>query len=268
MGPSGQEKKAVYKKSLSFAEPIKLPYQGVILTHKLVLMRHYYSSEARQLLAVDCVIFGFDNQDLKLLLIKRDMDPGRGIWSLMGGFPRRDESLDQAANRVLHQLTGLHDVYLEQLYAYGDVDRDPGERVVSVAYYALIRIEDFDKDLVSVYDARWCRISDIPELVFDHRQMVDKALRRLRRRARIQPIGFELLPEAFTLPKLQALYEAIYQKELDKRNFRKKILSMDLLDKLEEKDKTNSKKGAWLYRFNPEKYKELIANGFYFSVDV
>jgi hypothetical protein len=148
------------------------------------------------------------------------------------------------------------------------VDRDPGERVVSVAYYALIRIEDYDKQLVKKYDAHWCRISEIPELVFDHRIMVDKALRRLRRRARIQPIGFELIPEIFTLPQLQSLYEAIYQKELDKRNFRKKILSMGLLDKLEEKDKTNSKKGAWFYRFNTGKYKELIANGFYFSVDV
>jgi ADP-ribose pyrophosphatase YjhB (NUDIX family) len=231
-------------------------------------MSVYYSSEDRQLLAVDCVIFGFDHQDLKLLLIKRDMEPGKGMWSLMGGFPRKNESLDDAADRVLRQLTGLSNVYLEQLYAYGQVDRDPGERVVSVAYYALIRIEDYDKDLVNGHDAHWRLVSDIPELVFDHRAMVDKALRRLRRRARIQPIGFELLPETFTLPQLQALYEAIYQKELDKRNFRKKILSMGLLDKLDEKDKTSSKKGAWLYRFNPEKYQEALAKGFYFSLDV
>jgi len=231
-------------------------------------MSRYYPLEDRQLMAVDCVIFGFDTQGLKLLLIKRDMDPGRGMWSLMGGFPRRDESLDQAADRVLKQLTGLRDVYLEQLYAYGNVDRDPGERVVSIAYYALLRIEDYDRQLVKEYDAHWCRISEIPELVFDHRIMVDKALRRLRRRARIQPIGFELIPETFTLPQLQALYEAIYQKELDKRNFRKKILSMGLLDKLDEKDKANSKKGAWYYRFNTGKYEELIAKGFYFSVDV
>jgi len=186
----------------------------------------------------------------------------------MGGFPKRNESLDHAADRVLKQLTGLQNVYMEQLYAYGSVDRDPGERVVSVAYYALIKIEDYDKALVRENDAHWCPISDIPELVFDHSTMVDKALRRLRRRARIQPIGFELLPEKFSLPQLQGLYEAIYQKELDKRNFRKKILSMDLLDKLEEKDKSSSKKGAFLYRFNPEKYGELLAKGFYFSVDV
>jgi hypothetical protein len=190
------------------------------------------------------------------------------MWSLMGGFLKKNEDLDEAAIRVLNQLTGLHDVYMEQLYAYGDVGRDPGERVVSVAYYALIKIEDYDKSLVREHDAHWCPMDAIPDLVFDHRVMVEKALRRLRRRARIQPIGFELLPEKFSLPQLQGLYEAIYQKELDKRNFRKKILGMELLDKLEEKDKSSSKKGAFLYCFNSDKYQELLAKGFYFSVDV
>jgi hypothetical protein len=228
----------------------------------------YYQSEDRQLLAVDCVIFGFDNQELKLLLIRRNMEPGKGMLSLMGGFPRKDEGLDQSAERVLKQLTGLKNVYLEQLYAYGDVDRDPGERVVSVAYCSLIKIGDYDKDLVKENDAHWAPVSQIPDLVFDHREMVEKALRRLRRRARIQPIGFELLPEKFSMPQLQSLYEAIYQKELDKRNFRKKILSMGFLDKLTEKDKSSSKKGAFLYRFNPEKYQELLSGGFYFSLDV
>jgi ADP-ribose pyrophosphatase YjhB (NUDIX family) len=231
-------------------------------------MNFYYPQEDRQLLAVDCVIFGFDNNELKLLLIKRNMEPGLGMWSLMGGFPRHDEGLYQAAERVLAQLTGLRNVYLEQLFAYGDVDRDPGERVVSIAYYSLIKIEDYDKDLVKENNAHWRPVSNIPDLVFDHREMVDKAMRRLRRRARIQPIGFELLPEKFTMPQLQSLYEAIYQKELDKRNFVKKILSMGLLDKLEEKDKSTSKKGAFLYRFNPEKYQELVSKGFYFSLDV
>jgi ADP-ribose pyrophosphatase YjhB (NUDIX family) len=231
-------------------------------------MSQYYLHEDRQLLAVDCVIFGFDNNELKLLLIKRNMEPGKGMWSLMGGFPKQDEGLDQAAERVLKQLTGLQNVYLEQLFAYGNVDRDPGERVVSIAYCSLIKIEDYDKDLVKENNAHWRPVSNIPDLVFDHREMVEKALRRLRRRARIQPIGFELLPEKFTMPQLQSLYEAIYQKELDKRNFCKKILSMHLLDKLEEKDKSSSKKGAFLYRFNLEKYKELISRGFYFSVDV
>ncbi|TSA37641.1 MAG: NUDIX hydrolase [Porphyromonadaceae bacterium] len=231
-------------------------------------MSLYSPLEDRQLLAVDCVIYGFDNHELKLLLIKRNMEPGKGMWSLMGGFSKQNEGLYQAAERVLKQLTGLQNVYLEQLFAYGDVDRDPGERVVSVAYYSLIKIEDYDKDLVKENNAHWRPVSDIPDLVFDHREMVDKALKRLRRRARIQPIGFELLPEKFTMPQLQSLYEAIYQKDLDKRNFCKKIISMDLLDKLDEKDKSSSKKGAFLYRFNPEKYQELVSKGFYFSVDV
>lgn len=231
-------------------------------------MSLYYPLEDRQLLAVDCVIFGFDNHELNLLLIKRNMEPGKGMWSLMGGFPKHDEGIYQAAERVLAQLTGLQNVYLEQLFAYGDIGRDPGERVVSVAYCSLIKIEDYDKGLVKENNAHWRPVSAIPELVFDHREMVDKALRRLRRRARIQPIGFELLPEKFSMPQLQSLYEAIYQKELDKRNFCKKILSMGLLDKLDEKDKTSSKKGAFLYRFNPEKYQELVSRGFYFSVDV
>jgi ADP-ribose pyrophosphatase YjhB (NUDIX family) len=231
-------------------------------------MSQYYPLEDRQLLAVDCVIFGFDNHELKLLLIKRNMEPGKGMWSLMGGFPKHNEGLYESAERVLKQLTGLQNVYLEQLFAYGDVGRDPGERVVSVAYCSLIKIEDYDKDLVKENNAHWQPINDIPDLVFDHREMVEKALKRLRRRARIQPIGFELLPEKFTMPQLQSLYEAIYQKELDKRNFCKKIISMGLLDKLDEKDKSSSKKGAFLYRFNPEKYEELLSNGFYFSVDV
>lgn len=231
-------------------------------------MSLFYPNEERQLIAVDCVIFGFDDQELKLLLIQRNMEPCKGMWSLMGGFPKSNEGLDEAAGRVLKQLTGLQNVYLEQLFAYGKVDRDPGERVVSVAYCSLIKIEDYDRGLVKENNAHWQPVSDIPDLVFDHMEMVQKAMRRLRRRARIQPIGFELLPEKFTMPQLQNLYEAIYQKELDKRNFCKKILSMELLDKLDEKDKTSSKKGAFLYRFNPEKYQELVSKGFYFSVDV
>lgn len=231
-------------------------------------MSQYYPTEDRQLLAVDCVIFGFDNQELKLLLIRRNMEPGKGMWSLMGGFPKKDEGLYESAGRVLKQLTGLENVYLEQLFAYGALDRDPGERVVSVAYCSLIRIGDYDKNLVKENDAHWVTMSEIPDLVFDHREMVDKALRRLRRRAKIQPIGFELLPDKFSMPQLQSLYEGIFQKELDKRNFRKKILSMGFLDKLTEKDKSSSKKGAFLYQFNPEKYQELVSKGFYFSLDV
>ncbi len=224
-------------------------------------MDKYYPNEDRQLMAVDCIIFGFDNGKLKLLLLKRNFEPAMGKWSLAGGFLKKDEHLDHAAARVLAQLTGLNDVYLEQLKVYSELDRDPGERVISVAYYSLIKVDHQSQKIIAENSAHWRTIEELPELIFDHAEMVEKALRRLKRKARIQPIGFELLPEKFTLPQLQSLYEAIYQKDLDKRNFRKKILSLDLLDKLNEK-------GAFLYRFNRSKYDELAANGFYFSLDV
>lgn len=231
-------------------------------------MHQFYKQEDRQLVAVDCIIFGFAKGLLRLLLLKRSLEPGSGKWSLAGGFLNRKESLIEAASRVLCNLTGLENVFLEQLYAYGDPGRDPGGRVVSVTYFALLKVEDYNKDLVIENGAHWRPIENVPELLFDHGEMVEKALCRLRLVAKSQPIGFELLPTKFTLPQLQSLYEAIYQKELDKRNFRKKILSMDLLDKLDEKDKNSSKKGAFLYMFNKEKYEELVAKGFYFSLDI
>lgn len=228
----------------------------------------YYQNQDRQLLAVDCIIFGFDAGTIKVLLIKRSFEPEKGNWSLAGGFLKKEESLDECASRVLSELTGLNNVYLEQLLSYGAVDRDPGERVISIAYFALLNIQDHNLDLSKDNEACWCPLSEMPELVFDHRQMVDKSLRRLQRKVKIRPIGFELLPDKFSLPQLQSLYESIYQKELDKRNFRKKILSMELLDKLQEKDKSSSKKGAYLYCFNQEKYNQLESDGFYFILDV
>ncbi len=228
----------------------------------------YYQSQDRQLIAVDCIIFGFDAGTLKVLLLKRNFEPEKGKWSLAGGFLKKDESLDECASRVLHELTGLRNVYLEQLVSYGAIDRDPGERVISVAYFALLNIQDHNIDISRDNEVCWCSLTETPELVFDHGDMVDKSLRRLNRKAKIRPLGFELLPDKFSLPQLQSLYESIYQKELDKRNFRKKILSMDLLDKLQEKDKSNSKKGAFLYSFNQEKYHQLVSDGFYFNLDV
>ena len=231
-------------------------------------MNHYYSEHLKQLIALDCIIFGFDNEELKLLILKRTFEPAKGEWSLMGGFLRQNESLDEAAQRILFQLTGLSNVFMEQLYSFGEVERDPGERVISIAYYALLKIKDYDKDLVKKNGAHWCPLAEIPDLIFDHNVMMKRALKRLRRKAKIQPIGFELLPKKFTLPQLQSLYEAIYHKKIDKRNFRKKILSMDLLEKLEEKDKESSKKGAFLYKFNKTKYNKLVSKGFYFNLDV
>lgn len=229
-------------------------------------MNSYYSNYHKQLLALDCIIFGFDEGELKILLIKRDFEPAKGRWSLMGGFLDPDESLDESARRILYRLTGLENVFMEQLYAYGDVTRDPGERTISVAYYALLRIIDYNKDLVKSYSAQWHPISKIPDLIFDHNKMVTRALETLRRKARYRPIGFELLSEKFTLPQLQSLYEAIYQKKFDKRNFRKKIIAMDLLKKHGEKDMEGSKKGAYLYSFKRKKYNNLASKGFNFEI--
>jgi 8-oxo-dGTP diphosphatase len=226
----------------------------------------FYKNVPQHLVAVDCVILGFENSKLKLLIMERKVDPMEGASSLMGGFVENEESVDDAAARVLTQTTGLKNIYMEQLACYGDVRRDTGARVISMAYYALIRITESDHFLSQQYSARWLEFDELPELIFDHRQMIDEALKKLRENAQFHPIGFELLPEKFTLSQLRSLYEAIYAHELDKRNFRKKILSMGILEKLEEKDKTTSKKGAYLYRFDKQKYEELKRRGFVFEI--
>lgn len=229
-------------------------------------MNHYYAEYNRFLIAIDCIIFGFDDDNLKLLLIKRNFEPEHGKWSLMGGFLNKKETLDIAASRILETLTGLKNVYLEQLGTYSNVTRDPGERVLSAAYYSLIRIDDHDSKLLEEHNAKWIEIDKVPSLIFDHNEMVDKALKRLKRRCKSQPVGFELLPEKFTIPQLQKLYEAVFQKELDRRNFRNKILAMDFIDRLDEKDKSSSRKGAFLYKFNYEKYNELLNKGIHFEI--
>lgn len=229
-------------------------------------MKKYYSEYSKFHVAIDCIIFGFDKDKLKLLLIKRKFEPEIGKWSLMGGFVEENESLDDAVKRILFKLTGLENIIMEQLFTYGEIDRDPGERVISVAYFAVIKTDDYTNKLGSKYGAKWEELTYIPDLIFDHNLMVKKALKRLRRSAKYQPIGFEILPEKFTIPQLQKLYEAIYQKELDKRNFRKKILSMNLLLKLDEKEKKYSRKGAYYYKFNKEKYDDLISKGYNFEI--
>ncbi|MCF8363554.1 MAG: NUDIX hydrolase [Prolixibacteraceae bacterium] len=225
-----------------------------------------YSDKEQFYLAVDCVIFGFDNDHLKLLLYKRDFEPQKGMWSLMGGFLSIDETLDQAAYRVLARITGLRNVFLEQLSAFSKIGRDPAARVISVAYYALINIHDYDDDLLKQYGAQWFSINELPDLIFDHDDIVLKAMQRLKRKAKTQPIGFELLPENFTITQLRNLYEAIYQRTFDPANFRRKIMSMKLLDRLPIKDKNSSRKGAYLYSFNQEKYENFSAPGFSFDI--
>ena len=224
-----------------------------------------YSEHPRFHVALDGIIFGFDKGELKLLIHKRRFEPFMGHWSLFGGFLKVEESLEDAANRILHELTGLEDIYMEELQTYGEIERDPAGRVISVAYYALIPAHRYSDDYSRQYGATWVSLKDLPGLIMDHDVMVEKGLSRLQRRAASQPIGFELLPKKFTIPQLQALYEAIFQSGLDKRNFRKKILSMGVLVKLEEKDKS-SRKGAFLYRFDKRKYQKLVDGGYIFTI--
>ena len=229
-------------------------------------MIHHYSTEDKVLLAVDCIIFGFDREQLKILLVKRDFEPEKGKWSLMGGFLKSDENLDSAANRILFHLTGINNVFMEQLHVFSKVDRDPGQRTLSVAYYALINIEDHNEELTHQHSAEWFPVSEAPNLIFDHDLMVHHAISRLRNRTSTEPIGFELLPEKFTMRQLQKLYEAILAEKLDKRNFVNKINALDILVKLDEKDKSSSRKGSFLYRFDEEKYKKNKSNGSSFKV--
>ena len=229
-------------------------------------MINNYSSEDKALLAVDCIIFGFDKEDLKILLIKRDFEPEKGKWSLMGGFLKKHENLDQAADRILKALTGINNVFLEQLHSYSKVDRDPAERTISVAYYALINIEDHNEELTEQFSAKWFNISEAPNLIFDHDVMVEHAIKRLRYKTSKEPIGFELLPPKFTMKQLQKLYESILNEKLDKRNFINKINGLDILVKLNEKDMSSSRKGSYLYQFDNEKYGEKNGNGFDFKI--
>jgi 8-oxo-dGTP diphosphatase len=229
-----------------------------------------YSNHARHLVAVDCIVFGYDldGKELKLLLIKRSFEPEKGKWSLAGGFVEEKESLDDAASRILRNYTGLDRIFLKQSYSFGETGRDPGARVISTAYWALITIRDINNEPAKKTEAQWRSIGTLPEMIFDHTEMVTKALSDLQYQIKIKPLGFELLPEKFTLVQLQDLYEAIYRRRIDKRNFRKKILSMGILEKLDEKERETSKKGAFYYRFNKERYERLEKNGFYFNLDV
>lgn len=218
-------------------------------------MNRTYKEIQQITLAVDCIIFGFNDNRLEVLLVHRGFEPERERWSLIGGFVGKDEDLDEAAHRVLYELSGLEEVYMEQVRTFGKSDRDPHERVVSVTYSALILKEDYDTELIDRYRAMWFPVDGLPDLIFDHHEMVASGIRRLRRRVRSVPIVFNLLPEKFTLPQLQKLYEGILGEDLDKRNFRKKVKAMDFLVKLNEKDMSESKKGAFLYRFDEKMYE-------------
>ena len=215
----------------------------------LIVLNEIYKQHPKHYLAVDCSIFGYENGELKLLLYPRGFEPSLGKWSLMGGFVQENESVEEAAGRVLMQTTGLKDIFLEQASAFSKPDRDPGARVISMTFVALIRIDIHDKDLVRENGAHWWPVTKLPSMVFDHEAIVANALGLLQQRASIDLIGKELLPEMFTLMQLRNLYEAIFLKTFDPGNFRKKVLSIDILERLNLKNTSESKKGAYYFQF-------------------
>ncbi len=231
-------------------------------------MLELYSRQTPCLVALDSIIFGFDGSHLKLLLVKRGIEMSRDVWSLMGGWLQDNESLDEAASRILEDLTGLKNIYLEQLTAFGNPSRDPVKRTVSITYFALINVDDYHSFDSGNYEAQWFDLHSLPELLFDHREMIENAISRLRNKAAFHPVGFELLPEKFTIPELQKLYEAIFDTQFDKRNFSRRILSSGLLTKLQEKQKGISKKGAFLYQLNSQVYGQAASSSIYFIPDI
>ncbi|MDC3051394.1 DNA mismatch repair protein MutT [Bacteroidota bacterium] len=216
-----------------------------------------YISNQNITVAIDCVIFGFDLKKLNLLLFKRRVSPFKGSWSLIGEVLENNISLNQSATDILSKLTGLENIYLKQLKTYGALNRDPQERVISIVYFSLIRVDKLSLKMVENYDAKWFAFNELPELILDHSQMVKDSISELRNIAKDQPLGFELLPKLFTLPQLQTLYECIYNTKFDSRNFRKKILSLNILEKTNLKDKSTSRKGAYLFGF-----KENVLNNY------
>lgn len=219
-------------------------------------MTQFYDNIQPILVSVDCIVLGFDEGKLKLLIGKRKMNPGQGQWSLYGGFVRPNESLTEAADRTLKELTGLDEIFKAQVGTYGEIDRDPGKRVISVAYCSLINVTDYDESRQKEYGVEWVSVDSLPELYSDHGKMVAQALDKLRRHISTEPLCFNLLPELFTLTQLQSLYEAILGEEIDKRNFRKRIKGVSCIEKTDLIDKNTSKRGASLYRFSESGFKE------------
>lgn len=227
----------------------------------------YTYKYARPALTVDCVVFGLDEDDLKVLLIQRAQEPFKDYWALPGGFAEVGEQLDETARRELKEETNLENIFLEQLYTFSKPDRDPREHVVSVAYYALVNLDDHKVKADSdARNAAWFSVDDVPRLAFDHAQILETAYERLRGKITYQPIGFELLPSKFPLRMLQGVYEKILDRALDKRNFRKKILGMDILEELNEIETDVGHRAAKLYRFNKEKYDQKVRQGFVFEI--
>jgi len=233
----------------------------------LVTAKKNFDGFFKSAFTVDNVIFGFDEGKLKILLIKRNEAPYDNFWALPGYFVKQDEALDDAAQRVLTELTGLKEVYLEQVSSFGAPGRHEFGRVITIAYYSLVKVADFEPHAASIaQEVAWHNVDDIETLAFDHEAIVRVALQRLKLTIRTRPIGFELLPPAFTLTDLQHLYEAIWEIDLEKRNFRKKILSMDLLNDIGRSQKGVAHRPAKLYSFDEARYQELTKGGFNFEL--
>jgi len=229
--------------------------------------KKYTYDYPRPAVTVDCVIFGFDKNQLKVLLTKWAIEPFLGKWAFPGGFIQEDENADDCALRKLQEEAGLKDIFLEQLYTFSDLARDPRGRVISIAYYALVRPDAYTLEAgVDIDAVQWFGIDEKLDLAFDHKQILNTAIQRLRGKIRYQPIGFELLPKQFTLPDLHNLYETVLQRSIDRGNFRKKILSMGLLIDHSDKQKDRRARAAKIYSFDRVKYKELTESGFYFEV--
>ena len=209
----------------------------------------------------DCVIFGFDGERLQVRLIERGIEPYKGRWAFPGGFLKMDETAEEGAKRELKEETGLENAYIQQLHTFSNPNRDPRERVITIAYYALVKIQEV-KGGDDAASAKWFPLDEIPPLAFDHDYILRMATQRLREQIHFQPIGFELLPEKFTIRELQSLYEAILGINFDRRNFSKKMLHLEILTELEETVWPTPKREAKLYKFNSEKYEELKRKGF------
>lgn len=215
-----------------------------------MLYDKYYKN--KRFVSIDCVIFGYEKEQLKLLLFRRIIEPAKGELSLIGGWIKEDESAEDAARGVLQYITGLKDIYLEQVRAFSKPDRDPGGNVITIVFNALIKIEKHSKELIKEFGAEWFPISEVPPLIFDHDEMLKIAFEKLRLKASYNLIGRQLLPKKFTITQLRNLYNEIFQKNFEPANFRKKILSLKLLERLNEKDMSDSRKGAYYYRFIDE----------------
>ena len=218
--------------------------------------------------SVDCVIFGFDEEGLKVLLVERNEPPYEGWKAIPGNLAYDIEGIDDAAQRVLYELTGLKNIFLEQFYSFGRIDRHPQGRVITVAYYSIIKRTGNGLHPVTSYTRKafWCPAGKIPRLAFDHNEIVGKALHTLQHKVQYEPVGFELLPEKFTLTQLQHIYEAVLNKQIDKRNFRKKMLRYGLLQELKQKQKGVSHRAAAYFKFNKRRYENLRKKGFIFGI--